>query len=184
MLAFKGAAPNGNDGLLVTATGGNQTVRTNVFSGNANNGVEIGADASGVDVDPIIAGLNTSGGAILPNGNDGVLVGGTAHGNLVGGYIQSVIPQNVFSGNRAYGVAFVDRAHDNKLFNSFIGTNTLGFKPLANRRGGVYVGDSAARNAVGGHTNASSKPQKNLISGNVGNGVTLAAGLELYEGHR
>ncbi|HEY6450920.1 MAG TPA: hypothetical protein VIX60_09610 [Candidatus Cybelea sp.] len=176
LLAFKGAAPNGNDGLLVTATGGNQTVRTNVFSGNANNGVEIGADASGVDVDPIIAGLNTSGGAVLPNGNDGVLVGGTAHGNLVGGYTRSVIPQNVFSGNRAYGVAFVDRAHDNKLFNSFIGTNTLGFKPLANRRGGVYVGDSAARNAVGGHTNASSKPQKNLISGNVGNGVTLAAG--------
>ncbi len=176
LLAFKGAAPNGNDGLLVTATGGDQTVRTNVFSGNANNGVEIAGDASGVDVDPIIAGLNTTGGGVLPNGNDGVLIGGTAHGNLVGGYIQSVIPQNVFSGNRAYGVAFVDRAHDNKLFNSFIGTNTLGFKPLANRRGGVYVGDSAKRNAVGGYPNGSSKPQKNLISGNLGNGVTLTAG--------
>ncbi len=87
LLAFKGAAPNGNDGLLVTATGGNQTVRTNVFSGNANNGVEIAGDASGVAVDPIIAGLNTTGGGLLPNGNDGVLVGSSAHGNLIGGYL-------------------------------------------------------------------------------------------------
>jgi Periplasmic copper-binding protein (NosD) len=176
LLAFKGAAPNGNDGLLLTATGGNQTVRTNVFSGNANNGVEIAGNASGVTVDPIIAGLNTTGSGGLPNGNDGVLVAGTAHDNLIGGYLRSVIPQNVFSGNRAYGVAFLERAHDNKLFNSFIGTNTLGFTSLSNRRGGVYVGDSARRNTVGNYPNGSSKTQKNLISGNVGNGVTLAAG--------
>ncbi len=26
LLAFKGAAPNGNDGLLITSTGGNNTV--------------------------------------------------------------------------------------------------------------------------------------------------------------
>ncbi len=176
LLAFKGAAPNGNDGLLVTATGGNQTVRTNVFSGNANNGVEIAGDASGVVVDPIIAGLNTTGGGVLPNGNDGVLVGSSAHGNLIGGYLRSVIPQNVFSGNHAYGVAFLGQAHDNKLFNSFIGTNTLGLESLANGRGGVYVGGSATRNTIVGFSNASSKPQKNLISGNDGNGVTLGSG--------
>ena len=35
LLAFKGAAPNGNDGLLITATGGNNVARTNVFSGNS-----------------------------------------------------------------------------------------------------------------------------------------------------
>lgn len=176
LLAFKGAAPNGNDGLLVTATGGNQIVRTNVFSGNANNGVEIAGDASGVVVDPIIAGLNTSGGGLLPNGNDGVLIGGTAHANLIGGYTNSVIPQNVFSGNRAYGVAVLERAYANTIFNSFIGTNTLGFKALANRRGGIYIGGSATLNTVGGYQTSSSEPQKNLISGNIRNGVMLAAG--------
>ena len=35
LLAFKGAAPNGNDGLLITSTGGDNMVRTNVFSGNS-----------------------------------------------------------------------------------------------------------------------------------------------------
>ena len=174
LLAFKGAAPNGNDGLLITATGGNQTVRTNVFSGNANNGVEITGDASGVVLEPDIIGLNTTGAGTLPNGNDGVLIGGTAHGNSVGGYTQSVIPQNVFSGNGGYGLAILDRAHDNKVFNSFIGTNTLGFKPLGNQRGGIYIGGSATHNIVGGKGGTSSKPQRNLISGNSGNGVTLA----------
>ena len=72
LLAFKGAAANGNDGVLITATGGNQTVRTNVLSGNANNGLEIGGNASGVTVDPNIIGLDTTGLALLPNGNDGV----------------------------------------------------------------------------------------------------------------
>ena len=59
LFAFGGAAPNGNDGLLITATGGNQTVRTDVFSGNSNNGIEIGGNASGITVDPVIAGLDT-----------------------------------------------------------------------------------------------------------------------------
>ncbi len=105
LLAFKGAAPNGNDGVLITATGGSQTVRTNVLSGNANNGLEIGGSASGVTVDPNIIGLDTTGLALLPNGNDGVLIDGSANNNVIGGYVVSVIPQNTFSGNKGYGIA-------------------------------------------------------------------------------
>ncbi len=134
--------------------------------------------------EPDIIGLNTTGAGTLPNGNDGVLIGGTAHGNSVGGYTQSVIPQNVFSGNGGYGLAILDRAHDNKVFNSFIGTNTLGFKPLGNQRGGIYIGGSATHNIVGGKGGTSSKPQRNLISGNSGNGVTLADDLRIARGTR
>ena len=47
LLAFKGAAPNGRDGLLITATGGGNTVRTNVFSGNRGNGIELAATRPG-----------------------------------------------------------------------------------------------------------------------------------------
>ena len=46
LLAFKGAAPNGNDGLLITSTGGSNLARTNVFSGNRNNGIELAGNAS------------------------------------------------------------------------------------------------------------------------------------------
>ena len=39
--AFGGAAPNGNDGVLITSTGGDNLVRTNVMSGNTRNGIEL-----------------------------------------------------------------------------------------------------------------------------------------------
>ncbi len=152
LLAFKGAAPNGNDGVLITATGGNQTVRTNVLSGNANNGLEIGGNASGVTVDPNIMGLDTTGLALLPNGNDGVLIDGSANNNLIGGYLASVIPQNTFSGNKGYGVAITGSAYANQIFNAYIGTGVLGFTVMPNQLGGIYVGGSATKNVIGGPT--------------------------------
>ncbi|HTU81158.1 MAG TPA: hypothetical protein VMF61_03460, partial [Candidatus Acidoferrales bacterium] len=176
LLAFKTAVPNGNDGVLITATGGSQTVRTNVLSGNTNNGLEIGGNASGVVVEPNIIGLDTIGTALMPNGNDGVLIDGSANNNLIGGYDVSVIPQNTFSGNHAYGIAIVGQAYANQLFNSYIGTSILGFTALPNVQGGVYVGGSATNNLIGGTPASQSQPRLNVISGNGGYGVTLDAG--------
>ncbi|HET6276250.1 MAG TPA: right-handed parallel beta-helix repeat-containing protein [Candidatus Cybelea sp.] len=176
LLAFKGAAPNGNDGVLITATGGNQTVRTNVLSGNMNNGLEIAGDASGVTVGPNILGLNTKGSGLLPNGNDGLLIDGNAHGNTIGDYYHSVIPQNTFSGNLGYGLAIVGGAHDNDVFNTYIGVDVMARFALSNYLGGIYVGAYAVRNRIGGVTNHSDEPKKNLVSGNVGNGITLGPG--------
>jgi hypothetical protein len=175
LFAFGGAAPNGNDGLLITATGGNQTVRTNVFSGNSNNGIEIGGNASGITVDPVIAGLDTKGTSLLPNGGDGLLIDGTAHGNIVGGYLPSVIPQNTFSGNVGYGVAIVGHAYLNQVFNTYIGTSIGGTDADGNLAGGVLVGGSAFANIIGGIANGSAKPVADLISANQGNGITLGA---------
>lgn len=167
LFAFGGAAPNGNDGVLITATGGNQLARTNVLSGNAHNGLEIGGNASGVTVDPNIIGLNTVGIKLLPNGGDGVLIDGTAHGNAIGGSYVSVIPQNTFSGNKGYGVAMTGRAYENQLFGSYIGTNVLGAGALGNQLGGVYVGGQATNDEIG---------EGNIVSANGGYGVTLDAG--------
>ena len=63
---------------------------------------------------------------MLPNGGDGLLIDGNAHGNTIGGTLRSVIPQNTFSGNGGYGVAITGRAHRNRVFGSFIGTQILG----------------------------------------------------------
>ena len=169
LLAFKGAAPNGLNGLLITATGGDNLVRTNVFSGNKRNGIELAGNASGVTVDPNIVGLTTKGDAVLPNGGDGLLIDGTAHGNTIGGTLISVIPQNTFSGNSGYGVVIAGRAHNNSVFRSFIGTQILGVKALGNKKGGVLITDHAYRNLIGQKT---CRPA-NLISGNTGIGVTL-----------
>ena len=113
---------------------------------------------------------------LLPNGNDGVLIGGTAHGNTIGGFYVSVIPENTFSGNGAYGLAIVGGANNNQVFANFIGTNVLGTFALGNGLGGVYVAGPATNNLIGGVTTNPSQPQSNLISGNTGNGVTLGPG--------
>ncbi len=176
ILAFQGPLANGNDGVLITSTGGSQTVRTNVLSGNAHNGLEIGGNASGVTVDPDIMGLNTIGNAPVPNGNDGVLIDGTAHGNIVGGYLSSVIPQNILSGNGAYGIAIIGAAHDNQIFNTWIGTSTSGLTAMPNGQGGIYIGGTVTNTLIGGTSTDPSMPSLNLISGNTGNGITLAAG--------
>jgi hypothetical protein len=172
LLAFKGAAPNGRDGLLVTSTGGNNLARTNVFSGNRRNGIELAGRASGVTIDPDIAGLTTSGNASLPNGGDGVLVDGAANHNTIGGSLRSVIPQNTFSGNAGYGLAIIGRAYDNRVFGSFIGTAILGLTGMGNQKGGVLIGGTAHGNSIGTFM---SRPS-DLLSGNTGHGILLLPG--------
>ena len=172
VLAFKGAAPNGNDGLLVTSTRRHIVARTNVFSGNRRNGIELAGGATGVTVDPNIVGLTTKGDAVLPNGGDGVLIDGWAHDNTIGGTVVSVILQNTFSGNGGYGLVITGWAHDNSIFDSFIGPDLLGLTALGNHDGGVLVSGRAYGNSIGD----TSKAPVNLISGNSGNGVRLRIG--------
>ena len=172
LLAFKGAAPNGRNGVLITSTGGNNLVRTNVLSGNRGNGIELAGHARGVTIDPDIAGLNTKGNARLANGRDGLLITGDAHGNIVGGTRRSVIPQNTFSGNRGYGIAITGRAHGNLVFRSYVGTAILGAAGIGNARGGVLIGGQARNNQIG----MAGARSFNLISGNLGIGVSLTRG--------
>ena len=175
LFAFGGAAPNGNDGILITSTGGSNTLQTNVLSGNTNNGIEIGGNASGVTVDPNIAGLSTDGTSLLSgggNGNDGLEIDGTAHDNIIGGDQQSVIPENTFSGNAAYGVEITDSAYDNQVFASNIGVDVVGDEAFGNGEGGILVSGKATGNTIGG-TAASGVRVADVISGNDGNGITL-----------
>lgn len=189
-LAFGGAAPNGNDGLLITSDdssgGGPNIAQTNVFSGNTNNGIELAGNASGVDVEPNIVGLTTAGDAPLSNGGDGLLITDTAHDNTIGGAVplppgNSIIPNQAFSENEGYGIAIVGQAYDNLVtpFN-FVGTGVSGLgppvnPPLPNGAGGILIGGLANNNTVGGAQASpnSSDNTENVIAGNSGDGITL-----------
>lgn len=166
LLAFQGAAPNRGNGLTITSTGGNNNVRTNVFSGNCGNGIELSGDATGVTVAPNIVGPITSGGSLLANtfcgssvtqgnGLSGLLIKDRANNNFIGGYDidPSVIPQNTFSGNMGYGIEIIGNAHDNYVFNSAVGTNSVRTERLGNKRSGIYVGGSASNNYIGKYQN-------------------------------
>ena len=186
--AFVGIAPNGNNGILITSTGGNQTVQTNVISGNLNNGLEISGDAWGVTVVPNIIGLDTRGDAAFANGNNGILIAGTAHDNVVGGTgilsNASVIRQNTISGNDNYGIVISGEAYNNVISQSAIGTNIQELAAIPNGAGGVLLESTGIGNVVGtAHVGWSPLPAPavlvNVISGNTGNGVTLDTGVEL-----
>jgi parallel beta-helix repeat protein len=186
LYAFKGAAPNGGNGITIDATGGNNLIRTNVFSGNMLNGIEISGAATGVTVDPNVVGLDTEGTGLLVNGpgangagngRSGVYITGTAHDNYIGGYNNSVIPQNTFSANARYGVEIDSTGINNFVFNSVIGlaTTQISGTGFGNGLGGILI--SGANNYVGPFTAPSTYTgTANIISANQGNGITLTAG--------
>jgi parallel beta-helix repeat protein len=177
LLAFRStAAPNGNDGLLITAAGHEQTVESGTFSANGNNGIEIGGDASDVTIDHVIAGLDQTGRHAEPNTDDGLKIDGTAHGNTIGGSHAAVLDPNVFSGNQGYGVDLTGHAHGNRLLASYVGLGLNGTTAIPNQLGGILVGGTANHNIIGGVASRNGPAVGGFISGNSGNGITLQSG--------
>jgi hypothetical protein len=160
---------NGRDGMLITSTGGNNIIRTNVVANNRLNGIELGGEASGVQITEAIIGLNTNGSIPLPNGGDGIRIAGDAHDNAIGGLQASVIPQSTISGNLGNGIAITGTAHRNKVLHSSIGTNVLGDEAIGNSGDGIFMGPGTFANSIGG----TDPDFANVISGNLGNGIEL-----------
>jgi hypothetical protein len=186
LFAFQGAAPNGRNGITITATGGNNLIRTNVFSGNVGHGIELSGDAFDVTVDPNIVGLDTEGtnwladGPVVNtnygNGGSGVYITDNASFNYIGGYYQSVIPQNTFSGNARYGIEILGTAHHNYVFNSAIGVSSTKETVFGNGMGGIFIGGNSRYTYAGIFTppNSTTTGTASTISGNTGYGVDVA----------
>ncbi len=169
LLAFKGAAPNKKNGLLVTSTGGDNLARTNVFSGNRGNGIKLAGNVTGMTIDPNIVGLNTKGDGPLRNTGHGVLVTGNARKNTIGGNRVSVIPQNTLSGNVGYGLVFAKNARNNKVYNTYVGSGAGLTIAVPNLKGGVLLKGKARDNYIG----ATGSQKVNVFGGNIGYGIVL-----------
>jgi hypothetical protein len=157
------------DGMLVTSTGGNNVIRTSVISGNLGNGIHVTGNASGVQIVQVILGLDTDGAAPLGNVLNGILIDGSAHDIVIGGNDPSIIPENIISANGANGIAVVGEAHDIQIFHSYIGTDVFGVVAFGNTQAGIFVGGNATGTAIGGTDSFRS----NVISGNLGDGISL-----------
>jgi parallel beta-helix repeat protein len=173
--AFAGAAPNGRNGILINSTGGDNIVRTCIISGNLWNGIEIGGDASGVQVMDTACGTNTDIDAAIPNSWNGILIKGTAHNNSIGGFKPSIETRNHMSGNSGYGVSITDRAYNNSVYNTNIGYGDSlsdGFEPsIPNGWGGLLLDQGTSGSIVGGKLSILS----NKIISNEGAGLTIWA---------
>lgn len=162
---------NGQDGMLITSTGGRNLIRTNVISRNGDDGIEISGEARDVQVVQNEIGVNTGGSNALPNQGNGVEISGNAHDNVIGGPQPtfSIIRRNLISGNLGYGVAVLENAHNNHVNFSYIGLDRRGTTPIGNALGGVLLGPGTRSTTIGSPLPA----LLTAISGNRGNGVEM-----------
>jgi parallel beta-helix repeat protein len=166
------ASPNGLDGILITSTGGNNTIRTNIFSGNTGNGIELGGNASGVQITDTAVGTNTVISGPIANQGNGIVIRGEAHNNAIGGFQPSVEPNVFASGNGRYGIAVLDRAYNNTIFHSTVGlgTSLVGKPPaISNGAGGISLGPGTSGTTIGGNA----VPLQNVIQSNHGPGLFI-----------
>ncbi len=162
--------PNQGDGVNITAAnntiGGTQSGAGNVISGNSGNGVYVTGAGNVIAANYI--GTDASGSYALGNTGAGVDVGGS--GNQ--------IVRNVISANNE-GIS-VGGTGDNLIGGNFIGTDATGNKPLGNRLYGIGIW-SGQGNLIGSEDG--DLASLNVISGNVGNGVSIGASGNIIAGN-
>ena len=175
------AVPNTGNGVCLcpgssgTFLGGEGLGDGNLISGN---GTTTQFYAAGVNIvgsnANVLAGnrIGTDQSAMLAvaNFNAGISIS-TSNGNTIGG--TTVLARNLISGNGVGsnfgpGVNLNIGSTNNRIVGNWIGTNQLGTGALANRNGGVFV--SSPGNTIGGVLSE----ERNVISGNTGNGVTFS----------
>lgn len=162
---------NGGDGFHITSTGSGIVLRTNVISGNGDDGVEVSGAAQGVQIVQNFIGLLTNGKDPLGNGGNGVEIGGTAKDTLVGGPqgTFSIIARNAISANAGAGVAVLGFAKGTRINFSYIGLSVEGAYVVGNGGPGVYLGAATRGTVVGSRDPA----LLTVISGNGGPGVEI-----------
>ncbi|NLE99462.1 MAG: hypothetical protein GX601_00640, partial [Anaerolineales bacterium] len=152
--------------------GGDVVAEGNVISGNALDGVRIAGDAN---QDNVVSGNRIGQAASIssnvPNGGDGVRILDGAHLNRIGGATAG--QRNIISGNGLSGVSIYGiRTMTNTVIGNYIGTDAGGTLKRGNALYGVYIGNVAQDNRIGG----SSAGERNLISGNGQDGVRIEHG--------
>ncbi|MCB0012938.1 MAG: right-handed parallel beta-helix repeat-containing protein, partial [Anaerolineales bacterium] len=157
------ALANAVNGVTVTGVGNmNSVIDNNLVSGNTGAGIAVLEGATLTLIEGNKIGTNVLGNWNLPNGANGILIENGA---------QTVIHDNLISGNIGGGVFIADppssiAAENNIITANYIGTDITGEAALPNIGPGVAM-QNASNNTVGG----SDPADRNIISGNQGDGV-------------
>jgi type IX secretion system substrate protein len=167
------AHANGTNGLQLTYSnqclvGGDSSAgEGNIISGNAN-GVYLSQSACwGNSICGNVIGLNAAQSAAVANSYSGIFIYG-AHGNFIG--LPQVNYGNIISGNTERGIHTQNAATDCVVQNNIIGLNASG--TAFPNTSGIYL-YQASGFLIGGLQNTIYL-QRNVISGNSGNGVYVA----------
>ena len=151
----------------------------NLISGNGIDGLQVFGGSANL-VQGNLIGVNATGTAILPNGQNGVRLD-QANGNLIGGGMAAA--RNLISGNTGDGILFeVDSdgssASNNVVQGNYIGSDVTGMNALGNVGGGIrFLNVSGPTAEISGNTfGGPNAGEGNLISGNGQHGISLDGG--------
>ncbi len=165
------ASPNGKHGMLITSTGGSNTIRTCIVSGNLGSGIVLAGNAQGVEITDTSAGTTTGISSAIPNQGHGILIKGRAHDNYIGGFQPSVERAVYSSGNVLYGIAVTEGAHDNRIFAANVGIGAGNSGAIPNQLGGILLDAGTYNTTIGGKKDAF----RTTIQSNAGAGLFINA---------
>jgi titin len=163
------------NGIVITGPGntigGTDSGAGNIIAGNGQQGIYVnGTGATGNIIQGNYIGSDVNGTAEISNGLRGITVANGASSNLIGGTDPGA--GNLLSGNRQNGLELTGAGTSGNLVQgNLVGTDVTGTSALPNHLRGVGISYGAASNTIGGTTAAA----RNIISGNMQNGVLLDA---------
>ena len=168
-------------GAQSNTVGGTTAAARNLISGNLHEGVLIGfAGTANNLVEGNFIGTDVTGKAFLASQQqiDGVYVGLGAGSNTIGGQNPVVrlntAAWNVISGNSVNGILVTDSGTTGTVISgNFIGTDVTGTVALPNGGNGVTIAAGTSSTTVGAET--SGIANLNVISGNLGDGVSITS---------
>ncbi len=155
----------------------------NVTAANGKNGLEIAGSASrtlSVNTFAGIAAFNPS--ALVGNHNDGILVTSDGGGKAFGkSGLSTIILTCQSSGNLGNGIEISGHAKGVQVSQSVVGLQTNGKTPEPNQKNGIAINGNASGVSIGGFEPSVAGVSEglgfleaaNLISGNLGHGVTI-----------
>jgi hypothetical protein len=148
---------------------GNYIGRSNIISGNGEQGIVIDTGSSYNVVQGNWIGLDATGSRAVSNRWAGVELYNAAQNNVIGGVGPGQL--NVLSGNGAQGI-FIDTASINNLVEgNYVGLDASGLRAVPNSYAGVECYNNASNNVIGGGLGA-----RNYIAGNNNAGVAIDYG--------
>jgi hypothetical protein len=148
--------------------GGSASGAGNLISGNTVDGIVMNGSTSDPHDNTIEdnwIGVDVTGAVALANGQNGIQI-------YLGAYSNTIGPDNIISGNVGSGIDIhTEGTNGNAIKGNFIGTDLTGTVAIPNGafNGGIFIHNAAQGTVIGGDTPA----ERNLISGNTGQGVHI-----------
>ena len=166
-----------NSDIFTLTIGGTTAGTRNIISGNFGDGITLLNTTNGASavVQDNIVGLDVSGTKALGNAKDGInsnvlstTIGGP---NPSAGLLTSGNAGNLVSGNRGNGITIGSGVMTALAQGNIVGLDVTGMIALANAEDGIN--SDAATITIGGSLAA----DRNVVSANLGNGITLGSGV-------